>query len=201
MDHRQPKPPPTPEIIALIDREWPDLRRRFVAVALKNTQNLAVAEDLVSKTYAGIRSGSRHWDRVRDPDFTAFAASALLSNIDNWRTLAENRRRDWTYDVYAVGDEDPETGDGLRKPKLAASSLAPSPEEMAMIREEIERAFAVSFEPDGVEYALLALFKRGVCDTLEQAKILGMSVDAVRELIQRVDRIINNTLIKQRKTS
>lgn len=196
---RQSKPPPTPEIIAIIDKNWPDLRHRFVAVALKRVQIREVAEDLVSKTYAGIRSGSREWDPKKDPDFTAFAASVLLSNISNWRRLAENRRRNWSYDVYGLSDQDKLDDDRTRK--LQSASLTPSPEDIVIIRQEIEQAFAITFEQGGIEYALLALFKRGIGDPVEQAKILAISALDVRKHIQRVDRIINNVIIKQRKTS
>jgi DNA-directed RNA polymerase specialized sigma24 family protein len=194
---RQNQPPPTAKTLAILDREWPRLRHRLIGLGLKRTQNLAVAEDLVSDTYEGIRSGRRQWDSERDPDFARFAGSVLLSNIDNWRKEAHNRLRDRKYDVYAHGaDQDPEIKDRHedRRPKLAAVETAPSPEEIVMMRELIERAFAMVFDPRGVEYALLSLFKRGVSDTIEQARILGMPVDEVRETIQRVDRIINNVI-------
>jgi hypothetical protein len=122
---RQTKPPPTPENIAIIDGAWPQLRISFVRAAFKRVQVLEIAEDLVSKTYAGIRGGSREWDPVKDPDFTKFAASVLMSNIANWRKLAENRRRDRSYDVHQPDDED---GEEEQHRKLMPASLAPNAE-------------------------------------------------------------------------
>jgi hypothetical protein len=172
---------PSPEVIARIDREWPGLRAALVVIAAKNAP-AREAEDIVSQSYRGIRSGARAWDPEKEPDFAVFAGLVVLSNARNWREISFNKRRD-----RGAFDE---------TSQRRVASLGASPEAIAIAKEEFARAFETAFSKGTLEHALFELVKRGVTNPVAQAKALDVGVERIRQLVARIHAVCGGIIQK-----
>ena len=179
------KKPPSPEVIARIDREWPALRKALGLIAAKNAPPQD-AEDIVGEAYSSLKSGSRTWDPEANPDFAVFAGMVVLSTARNWRGEAWNRRRD-----RGGFDE-------TRQRWVVSTRLGP--EQTAILKQEFERAFYEAFRKDSLEDRLFELVKKGVSDPADQAEALGISTERVRALVGRINRVCNNLIEKNKET-
>jgi hypothetical protein len=174
--------PPTPEVIARIDREWPALFKALIVIAGKNAPRQE-AEDIVLQSYRGIRSGTRAWDPEKEPDFAVFAGMVVLSNARNWREISFNKRRDrGTFDETS---------------QRRIAGIGVSPERIAIAKQEFVRAFEKAFRKGSPEDALFDLVKRGVAKPAEQAKALGLDVERVRQLLARIHVVCNRIIEKE----
>jgi hypothetical protein len=173
------KNPPSPEVVERIDREWPALRKALLHLAAKHA-SLQEAEDIVAQSFRGIRSGSRVWDREKEPDFAVFAGMVVVSNAKHWRVEAFNRRRD--------------RGSFDETSQRRVAGPGASPERIAILKQEFTRAFGVAFRQGSHEDRLFELIKRGVTDPIDQAKALGVTVERVRQLVARVHAVCNRII-------
>jgi hypothetical protein len=173
------KNPPTQEVIDHIDKEWPALRKALLHLAAKHASQQE-AEDIVAQSYRGIRSGSRVWDREKEPDFAVFAGMVVVSNAKHWRAEAFNRRRN--------------KGSFDETSQRRVAGTGANPEQVAILKQEFARAFATAFRKGSLEDRLFEAIKRGITQPVDQAEALGVSVEKVRQLVARVHEVCNRII-------
>jgi hypothetical protein len=108
----------------------------------------------------------------------------VVSNARHWLRGPFNRRR-------AKGTlEETEHRRTGRRPL--------DPEQMAIVKQEFRIAFDASFRKGSPEDRLFELVLRGVTDPALQARALGVSLEEVRALIGRINRVCNNVIEKKK---